>query len=49
LLAQWQMLFDQAGAREGQTVFVHGGAGNVGGYAVQLARRSGLRVILKCE
>jgi NADPH:quinone reductase-like Zn-dependent oxidoreductase len=26
-------------------VFIHGGAGNVGGYAVQLARRSGLCVI----
>ena len=41
----WQMLFDYAG-REGGTVgVVNGGAGNVGGYAVQLARRYGLRVI----
>ena len=41
----WQMLFKHAAASQGQTVFVHGGAGNVGAYAVQLARRGGLRVI----
>ena len=41
----WQMLFNHARASEGQTVFVHGGAGNVGGYAVQLARWSKVRVI----
>ena len=41
----WQMLFDRAKVREGQTVVVHGGAGNVGAYAVQFARASKLRVI----
>jgi NADPH:quinone reductase-like Zn-dependent oxidoreductase len=41
----WQMLFDHAAARAGQTVVVHGGAGNVGAYAVQLARAKKLRVI----
>jgi NADPH:quinone reductase-like Zn-dependent oxidoreductase len=41
----WQMLFDHAGVTQGQTVFVHGAAGNVGGYAVQLARWSKVRVI----
>jgi NADPH:quinone reductase-like Zn-dependent oxidoreductase len=41
----WQMLFDHAALREGQTVVVHGGAGNVGAYAVQLARAKKLRVI----
>jgi NADPH:quinone reductase-like Zn-dependent oxidoreductase len=40
----WQMLFDHAKVREGQTV-VHGGAGNVGAYAVQLAHLSKLNVI----
>jgi len=40
-----QMLFDHAGVREGQTVVVLGGAGNVGGYAVQLAQRAGARVV----
>jgi NADPH:quinone reductase-like Zn-dependent oxidoreductase len=29
----------------GQTVLIHGAAGNVGAYAVQLAHRAGLRVI----
>ncbi len=33
----WQMLFDYAHATIGQTVLVHGAAGNVGAYAVQLA------------
>ncbi len=41
----WQMLFDHARVDRGQTVIVHGGAGNVGAYAVQLAHASGLRVI----
>jgi len=41
----WQMLFDHAQAREGQTVVVHGSAGNVGSYAVQLARSRKLKVI----
>jgi NADPH:quinone reductase-like Zn-dependent oxidoreductase len=41
----WQMLFDHAALREGQTVVVHGGAGNVGAYAVQLARARKLHVI----
>ncbi len=34
----WQMLFDHAHARAGQTVLIHGAAGNVGAYAVQMAR-----------
>src|SRR5262252_7346147 len=33
----WQMLFDYAHAAAGQTVLIHGAAGNVGAYAVQLA------------
>jgi NADPH:quinone reductase-like Zn-dependent oxidoreductase len=41
----WQMLFDHARMQEGQTVVVHGGGGNVGTYAVQLAHMSGLHVI----
>src|SRR5581483_9604381 len=40
----WQMLFDHAHARAGQTVLIHGAAGNVGAYAVQLARNAGLDV-----
>ena len=41
----WQMLFDYAHVTAGQTVLIHGGAGNVGAYAVQLAKRAGLHVI----
>jgi NADPH:quinone reductase-like Zn-dependent oxidoreductase len=41
----WQMLFDYAHAAAGQTVLIHGAAGNVGAYAVQLARQAGLHVV----
>ena len=41
----WQMVFDLAHVSSGQAVLVHGGAGNVGGYAVQLAKRAGAMVI----
>ena len=41
----WQMLFEYADVVAGQTVLVHGGAGNVGAYAIQLAKRAGLHVV----
>lgn len=41
----WQGLFDQAGLEAGQTVVIHGAAGNVGAYAVQLAHRAGIRSV----
>jgi NADPH:quinone reductase-like Zn-dependent oxidoreductase len=41
----WQALFDHAHIKEGQTLLIHGAAGNVGAYAVQLARRAGVRTI----
>src|SRR5512146_629041 len=41
----WQMLFDYAHVTAGQTVLIHGAAGNVGAYAVQLANQAGLRVV----
>ena len=40
-----QALFDQAQLTTGQKVVIHGAAGNVGAYAVQLARRAGLHTI----
>jgi NADPH:quinone reductase-like Zn-dependent oxidoreductase len=41
----WQALFEHAGLEAGQTVVILGAAGNVGAYAVQLARRANLRSI----
>jgi NADPH:quinone reductase-like Zn-dependent oxidoreductase len=41
----WQALFDHAQVNAGQTVVIHGAAGNVGAYAVQLARRAGVQII----
>ncbi len=41
----WQALFDQAGLERGQTVLIHGSAGNVGAFAVQFAREAGLRTV----
>jgi NADPH:quinone reductase-like Zn-dependent oxidoreductase len=40
-----QALFDHARLTAGQTVVIHGGAGAVGAYAVQLAHQAGLHVI----
>jgi NADPH:quinone reductase-like Zn-dependent oxidoreductase len=39
------MLFDYAHATAGQTVLIHGAGGNVGAYAVQLAKQTGLHVV----
>jgi NADPH:quinone reductase-like Zn-dependent oxidoreductase len=41
----WQMLFDYARVTAGQTVLIHGAAGNVGAYAVQMAKQAGLHVV----
>jgi NADPH:quinone reductase-like Zn-dependent oxidoreductase len=41
----WQMVFDFAQLSSGQSVLIQGGAGNVGGYAVQFARLAGALVI----
>lgn len=40
----YQMLFDYAQLKAGQAVLIHGGAGNVGAYAVQLAKQAELKV-----
>src|SRR5438445_5897247 len=41
----WQMLFEYAHVTARQTVLIHGAAGNVGAYAVQLAKQAGLHVV----
>jgi len=41
----WQMLSEYADVTTGQTVLIHGAAGNVGAYAVQLARQAGVHVV----
>ncbi len=40
----WQMLFEYAKAKTGHAILIHGAAGNVGAYAVQLARNAGLKI-----
>jgi NADPH:quinone reductase-like Zn-dependent oxidoreductase len=44
-LTAWQALFDTAHLQAGQTVFITGGAGGVGHYAIQLAKAKGAQVI----
>ncbi|MEO8028745.1 MAG: zinc-binding dehydrogenase [Bryobacteraceae bacterium] len=44
-LTAWQGLFDRADLQPGERVLVHGGAGSVGLYAVQLAAYRGAHVI----
>jgi NADPH:quinone reductase-like Zn-dependent oxidoreductase len=44
-LSAWQGLFDHGHLEAGQRVLIHGAAGGVGGFAVQLARWRGARVI----
>jgi NADPH:quinone reductase-like Zn-dependent oxidoreductase len=44
-LAAWNLLFDVARLRTGQTLLIVGGAGGVGSAAIQLAKSRGARVI----
>jgi NADPH:quinone reductase-like Zn-dependent oxidoreductase len=44
-LTAWQGLFDRAKLQRGERLLVHGGAGGVGVFAVQLARIHGAHVI----
>ncbi len=41
----WQMLFEYAQAKSGDSILITGAAGNVGAYAVQMALDAGMRVI----
>ena len=44
-LTAWQALFEHAHLVAGQSVLIHGGAGGVGSFAVQLAHWRGARVL----
>src|SRR5262245_49119803 len=44
-LTAWQGLFERAKLQSGEKILVHGGAGAVGIYVIQLARRIGAHVI----
>jgi len=44
-LTAWQGLLDRARLQRGEGVLIHGGAGAVGTWAIQFARRQGARVI----
>jgi NADPH:quinone reductase-like Zn-dependent oxidoreductase len=43
--AAWAALVEVGGLESGQTVLVHGAAGGVGGYAVQIAKQRGAHVV----
>jgi NADPH:quinone reductase-like Zn-dependent oxidoreductase len=44
-LTAWQALVDVAKLQPGQTILIHGGSGGVGGFAIQIAKARGARVI----
>jgi NADPH:quinone reductase-like Zn-dependent oxidoreductase len=44
-LTAWQALIDTAKLSSGQTVFIHGGSGGVGSFAIQIAKEHGAKVI----
>lgn len=45
----YQVLYRKLHVQPDRTILIHAGAGGVGGFAVQLAKQSGLRVISTCS
>ncbi len=45
----WQALFEEAKLERGETVLIHGAAGGVGAFAVQLARAAGIEVVATAD
>jgi NADPH:quinone reductase len=48
-LTAYHALFRRLHVRAGQTILVQAGAGGVGGFAIELARHAGLRVLTTCS
>lgn len=48
-ITAWQGLFDHGGLEAGQHVLIHGGAGGVGHFAIQLAKERGATVSTTCS
>lgn len=48
-LTAWQGLIDHGGLKSGQRVLIHGGAGGVGHFAIQIAKAKGAWVATTCS
>jgi NADPH:quinone reductase-like Zn-dependent oxidoreductase len=48
-MTAYQAIFRKLHVRPGQTVLIHGGAGGVGGFGIQLAKHAGATVITTCS
>jgi NADPH:quinone reductase-like Zn-dependent oxidoreductase len=48
-MTAWQGLFDKGGLVSGQNLLIHGAAGGVGHFAVQLAKARGAQVFATCS
>jgi NADPH2:quinone reductase len=48
-ITAYQAVFDVGGVKENSVVFVNGGAGGTGSYAIQLAKMAGARVATSCS
>lgn len=48
LFTVWHNVFERGGAREGETLLVHGGTSGIGTVAIKLAKLFGLTVIATC-